>query len=153
MSAALLSPERVAEIAARADAATMGPWHPGHLCNDATPCNCPYVLSDVYCGSVCTIDVSNGIGSIADGDNDSPPLEEAKANQRFIAHARQDIPDLLAHIAALTQEIDVRKRYGHFCCSAHAEAALAEKRATGTGPWERIGFATLTPDLSASTSK
>jgi hypothetical protein len=56
--------------------------------------------------------------------------------------------DLLGHIAALNQEIDVRKRYGHFCCSAHAEAALAEKRATGVGPWETVCFATLSPDLS-----
>lgn len=55
----------------------------------------------------------------------------------------QPTPDeLLLRIAVLEEEIEVRKRYGHFCCATHAEAALAEKRATGIGPWENIRLST-----------
>ena len=54
----------------------------------------------------------------------------------------QSTAALLLRIAALEEEIEVRKRYGHFCCAAHAESALAEKRATGIGPWENICIST-----------
>lgn len=70
---------------------TPGPWSVPHLCDDSIRCNCAYVLSSGYAGSICTIDFDNG-KAISDGGNDSPPLDEAKANGLLIAAA----PDLLA---------------------------------------------------------
>lgn len=76
--------EKLRELAERAD---QGEWHAGHIADDAHPCNCDYVLSDSgYMGSIARISVDNGL-PISEGGNDSPPLEEAKANLRFIAAA------------------------------------------------------------------
>jgi hypothetical protein len=70
----------------------------------------------------------------------------------FGNHMNHTEPELRAEnarlreqVKELTQEVDVRKRYGRWCCAAHAEKALAEKLATGTGPWEVVGIATMTP--------
>lgn len=64
---------------------TPGPWYAtNHFANPDTPCNCAYVLSEGYAGSICQISIDNG-KNIADGGNDSPPLEEAAANGRLIA--------------------------------------------------------------------
>lgn len=40
------------------------------------------------------------------------------------------------HIAPLRQEIDCLRRYGNKDCTGMADAALAEKRATGKAPFE-----------------
>ena len=74
------------ELERLARAATGGEWIAGHFANDEHPCDCRYILSEGYCGSIATIDVDNGL-SIDAGGNDSPPPEEAKANLRFIAAA------------------------------------------------------------------
>ena len=63
---------------------TPGPWHPGHLHRDDMTCNCAYVFSETCMGAVATVGVNNDM-SISEGGNDDPPLEEAKANQLFIA--------------------------------------------------------------------
>lgn len=70
---------------------TPGPWMPGHMVDDDNACDCRSILSEHYMGSIATVDVWNGIEGIGNGDNDSPPLEEAKANAHLIAAA----PDLL----------------------------------------------------------
>src|SRR5688572_20319903 len=85
--------EKLAALRALADAATPGPWVEPHLSRDDTPCNCAYVMAGGYAGSVCTVDKDNGL-KIEDGGNDSPPLEEAKANGRLIAAARTALPEL-----------------------------------------------------------
>jgi len=69
---------------------TPGPWSTGCFVDDSTPCQCKYIFSEGYAGSVAEISVDNG-KRIGDGGNDCPPLEEAKANARLIAAA----PDLL----------------------------------------------------------
>lgn len=66
--------------------ATPGPWHPGCFVADNTPCQCKYVLAESYMGSIATISVNNDL-AVGDGGNDSPPVDEAKANLRFIASA------------------------------------------------------------------
>lgn len=103
MPAERLTDEQLQEIEARANAATPGPWFEPHISDDNCKCNCRSIVNEGYCGSVATVSLDNG-NRVGDGGNDSPPLEEAKANGRFIAHSRQDIPALLAEIKALKQE-------------------------------------------------
>lgn len=91
------------------------PWHPGHLSDDNSSCNCQWVFSPNYMGSVCTVDIHNGIHAMigADGnvldkiDNDCPPLEEAKANQRFIAMAPEYITGLLNEVACFRAQLKI----------------------------------------------
>jgi hypothetical protein len=60
-------------------ASTIGPWHPGHLCKDDSSCNCRYIFGgDDKMGAIASVHVD-------DGENDCPPAEEAKANQRYLA--------------------------------------------------------------------
>jgi hypothetical protein len=76
--------------------ATEGPWHAtNHFADDSTPCNCAYILSDGYAGSICQISFDNG-RNIADGGNDSPPREEAAANGKLIAAAKNALPAIFA---------------------------------------------------------
>lgn len=86
--------ERVAQIQRRLEAATPGPWHAGHLSDDNHICNCPWVFAEGYMGSVCTINHEEKA--------DDPGLSEAKSNQRFIAHAPEDVAWLLAQLQAAT---------------------------------------------------
>jgi hypothetical protein len=79
---------------------TPGPWNPGHLCDDSHQCNCRYIFSETYCGAVATVNVDNEL-SIDEGGNGDPPLSEAKANQRFIAAAREAVPRLIAEMERL----------------------------------------------------
>jgi hypothetical protein len=88
------------KLEALAIAATRGEWHAGHLADDDCECNCDYVLSENYMGSVCTISVGNEL-PISEGGNDSPPLEEAKANMRFIAALN---PDVVLKLIALARK-------------------------------------------------
>ena len=76
-------------IWARADKATPGPWHKEH---DEYGC----------------VDIGN-YGWVATGpfvpqyDVDSP---QGQADAEFIAHAREDVPALLAEVTALRAELD-----------------------------------------------
>lgn len=65
---------------------TPGEWYLPHFADKSTSCNCPFVLSEKYAGSICVIDIDNG-KPISDGGNDSPPLEEAIANAKLITAA------------------------------------------------------------------
>lgn len=65
---------------------TKGPWSVPHMANSDVDCDCKYVLSEGYMGSICTISVDNG-KPITAGGNDSPPLAEARANAHLIAAA------------------------------------------------------------------
>lgn len=68
---------------------TPAPWHEPHFCDDTTTCNCAFILSECYMGSVATIaciDVDNRM-PISEGGNDAPPLAEAQANARLITRA------------------------------------------------------------------
>ncbi len=86
---------------------TPGPWSTPHLACEDVKCNCAYVLSEGYAGSICTVEVGDG-KRVSDGGNDCPPLEEAKANARLIAQA-PDMYDALKQIA----------ESGEFGCYAH----------------------------------
>lgn len=69
---------------------TPGPWSPGHMANNAHPCNCATIFSETCLGGIATVHVGNGM-PISDGGNDCPPLPEAQANACLIAAA----PELL----------------------------------------------------------
>lgn len=85
------------------DGATGGEWVSGCFIDDSTKCNCQSVTCEAYAGAICTIHVDNG-KRIDDGGNDCPPLEEAKANSRFIAASRTAFPALIAKCRELQAE-------------------------------------------------
>lgn len=93
-------------LLAIAEKRTPGMWSEPHLSRGDVKCDCTYVLSGCYAGSICDIQVDNE-KSISDGGNDSPPIEEARANGSFISSCagnaeagwsqlREEIADLIA---------------------------------------------------------
>jgi len=98
----LLSEEELAAIQARADAATKGPWTAYHRCSGCTG------EDDECCG----------IGPEITG----PPNRvnkgqfERGADASFIAHAREDVPALLAEVRYLRRRLkpaeDALTHYG-----------------------------------------
>lgn len=83
-----LTPERLAEIKARTDAATPGPWFVEHLERDGFT----YFSTDIA-----------PLESF-DGEVHAGVLDEDEAE--FIAHAREDVPDLVAEVERLRSERD-----------------------------------------------
>lgn len=81
---------------------TPGPWEEPHFVRDDIECNCASVVEQGFAGGICTIHLDNGIVSIADGGNDAPKLEEARANARLIAAS----PELLEALEAFVEETD-----------------------------------------------
>lgn len=69
---------------------TKSPWSVPHICLENLPCNCTFVLSEQYMGSVCDINYSAEGADWKEGDH--APLEEARANGFLISAA----PDLLS---------------------------------------------------------
>lgn len=85
-----LTDEQLTEMEARCNAATPGPW-------ETRGNDCPEAIQNVYanCYSVATVRLYPG------GDR----LLVRTANAEFIAHARSDIPALLAEVRALKAEL------------------------------------------------
>lgn len=83
----LLSDERLAEIRARAEAATSGPWRKQGTNN-----------------LLCVTD-GDGAYIVARFPNATLHGKNRDANAAFIAHARQDIPALLDHATTLAAEV------------------------------------------------
>lgn len=108
-----LSPARLAEIRARVEKATTGRWvhgvvircmdSPGmELCDDPSS---PFVAHEDSPSNIATCwphDVGFRLTAA-----------EAAFNASFIAHARQDVPDLLDEVAAL------QARLAELCCKTH----------------------------------
>ncbi|MGQ3551758.1 hypothetical protein [Streptomyces rochei] len=108
---ARLSPEREAEIAARAEAATPGPWGT-HRDLDAV-----YTIQARPRTTRDGMENDGDIATLAVGRLDA----EGYANARFAAHAREDVPALLAELAAVRAERD-RYRAAWQSASFRAEA-------------------------------
>lgn len=92
-----MTPERLAEIKARADAATKGPWKVAE--------------QDLECWIAGPTVVQNQEGAFA------------RPNAAFIAHAREDIPDLLAEVERLKSKTEDRvtelaRKYHAMCFGA-----------------------------------
>ena len=85
------------------DKATPGEWSIPHLSDDSIFCNCGYILHEGHAGSIATVSVDDG-KRIADGGNDCPPINEAKANGVFIAITHNLNPG--ASMVAAADEIE-----------------------------------------------
>ncbi|MFE0039379.1 hypothetical protein [Streptomyces sp. NPDC059015] len=79
--------DRLAEIAARAEAASTGPWM-----SDG---------AEIYSAPNGYIDTEQWVAETLNLDNE----KASKANAAFIAHARADVPWLLAEIRRLQNEV------------------------------------------------
>ncbi|MEU5772622.1 hypothetical protein ABZ819_04870 [Streptomyces venezuelae] len=99
-----LSPQREAEIRERAEATTPGPW-----CTDAW---------EIYQGTEYQPGLSQWIGETCRGT--STP-EQDRADAAFVAHAREDVPALLAELAAVRAERDEAKTTLRDACDQVAE--------------------------------
>ncbi|MEU2135332.1 hypothetical protein [Streptomyces sp. NPDC018352] len=88
---ALLTPDRLAEILARADAALPGPW-----CTDAWEI---YQGAEFEAGAEWIGETARGVAGAAD-------LKQDRATATFVAAARTDVPDLVAAVQLLTAERD-----------------------------------------------
>lgn len=102
-----MTPERLAEIKARAEAATKGPWHFIH--DDDSMCmNCFGVATDPHAEITVQEDLGSFVAAclLQTEARIAPADGKWEENTLFIAHARQDIPDLLAELARVTAERD-----------------------------------------------
>lgn len=97
-----LSDERLAEIRERADKATKGPWE----FSDGKSKRCDAFNRNYLRGgdSAIVIDAVDISYDYTDSENF---LVIEPEDQAFIAHARQDIPDLLAEIERLKLVIEL----------------------------------------------
>jgi hypothetical protein len=100
-----LSAAELAAIAARAERATAGPWA---LSEKDSPDDPAWVDGQGFCDLVQVFDGTNGAVGTTWKWNENTP--QHLTNARFIAAARTDIPALLGHVAALTDERDDYKR-------------------------------------------
>ncbi len=89
------------ELEALCEKATMGPWSKPCFIDGTKTCQCRWICAPNCAGSVAEISIDNK-KRIGEGGNDSPPLEEAKANALFIIACRSALPDLLAEIRRLS---------------------------------------------------
>jgi hypothetical protein len=80
-----MTPERLEQIKARVEKATEGPWakHPALAQVDAFNTGVPVPVFQAL------------------WPTDLRSEEETEANEEFIAHARQDVPDLVAEVERL----------------------------------------------------
>lgn len=105
-----MTSEELEQIQARCDAATPGPWTD--------------MRDDHHFGQVLAIDYPTRIDHICD----TPPCDDREADMRFIAHAREDVPKLLAALREARTEAD---NWRNACKSDSAKmfAAMAERDA------------------------
>lgn len=120
-----LTPQQLTEIQARADAATNGPWRvgtPNFSCQEPHgyphpgPPECKYAMI----GWHDTCDIFQDRDDYASGDTDAGLIagmwdyEEGGIRKQpdadFIAHARHDIPALLAEVRRLTEALTLIDR-------------------------------------------
>ncbi|MEU5900659.1 hypothetical protein [Streptomyces venezuelae] len=111
---ARLSPQREAEIAARVEAATKGPWgfYDGDTYADvAADLQMTSRASYSYRQKIAQLEDENYWDDPAHEDHDEQRApEQMGANAEFIAHAREDVPALLAELAAVRAERDEARR-------------------------------------------
>ena len=97
-----LTPEYEAEITARANAATPGPWGARRGLNAA------YTIQANPRTTRNGMETDGDIVTLTTGRTDA----ENYANARFIAHARDDVPALLAELVAVRTELAATQQDG-----------------------------------------
>ena len=93
--------DRLAEIVARANAATEGPWEA--CCYDSG-----HSRFEMAC-SVITADVGDTIvqlDALLRLDNERHAKDDGRADAEFIARARQDVPALVSALRAVLELVD-----------------------------------------------
>lgn len=110
-----LTEERLAEIKARADAATPGPWSPIIGMTAGDPREHPVI---------CKVAVEFQVWSRPDATR---PMDAQHKNTRFIANARTDVPALIAEIEQLRAEVDTLRN----ALKTYERVQLAGKRDQG----------------------
>jgi hypothetical protein len=107
----MLTPERLAAIAAREAAATRGPWIVEH-CDDGKV-NRIAAFPEGFL---------NSVPHIVETDSGYYPPREPDA--QFIAGARDDVPDLLAHAAELSSAVaELERSYAELWAKRDQEVA------------------------------
>ena len=107
----MLTDERLAEIEARAEAATPGPWYtvdPLWLPREPTG---TYVIAghhDPHVGMPILDHIETEDG---DADAPGPNYDQSWLDLEFAAHARADIPALLAEVRRLRPVVDAARAY------------------------------------------
>jgi hypothetical protein len=115
----LLTPEQLAAIRERAEKATVGPWHTDDAQDD-------WVVV-APSGMVCDI-AWEGCVDMAHPERGA--VQNVAANATFIAAARADVPALLAHVAALSEELtEARRGFSTATLVRHIRAVEAERDA------------------------
>lgn len=107
-----MTPEQLDEIRQRADAATPGPWSAYREARDfgfSYDCliKTPY-LDPRDCGDGITLRYGGIVNCIRDEENEKKNAR-CLLDAAFIAHARADIPALLAHIAEQDAQLDAAR--------------------------------------------
>jgi len=101
-----MTPERLAEIKARADAATEGPWWTDARWSEEE-CGTSIIAARTDCGE---LPGNPSRGQVAFATQMLPAnARRCERDAVFIAHARTDIPDLLATITGLQAEVERHK--------------------------------------------
>jgi len=88
---------------------TKAPWSVPHLCLENVECNCKYVLSEEYMGSVCIIQYKAEGADWKEGDH--APLEEAKANGFLIASAPDLLKSSIEYLEAIESGLEISNHY------------------------------------------
>lgn len=88
-----MTPERLAEIKSRAEAATPGPWEAELQEVEVDHDGTEYPYTGAWVPRACPWEDGDGYVHMDD------------ANAEFIANARQDIPDLLAEVERLREHV------------------------------------------------
>lgn len=91
----MIDDDRLSYIESLLSRSSQGLWNSGHLADNNHVCDCAYIFSEEYAGGIGTVYVNNG-QSVANGGNDAPPIEEAKANLALIVELRNAAKDFIA---------------------------------------------------------
>ena len=136
--------EREQEIRERAGAATPGPW--GTRDDGTGRHHIAADLKDTGCGFTCRRQVALTVDEPIDNDpahrewDADEDDEQIAADAEFIAHARQDVPTLLAEVDRLRGELATRPARAESWRAAAdlIDAELPEKVEKLTGNWAEI---------------
>lgn len=107
-----MSADRIAEIAARVEAATPGPW----VAHSSDGCGLSHYAQDCPEGLCSLYPVARALHNDVDVDIYAPEGDYRKRDHRvsdnadFIAHAREDVPWLLAALAGATETLAQAER-------------------------------------------
>lgn len=145
--------DRIAEIRARAEAATPGEWRweaAVYQPREGAPSDVIYSPELVTGGRwiVTTTDITE-IPQPPFGPHDVtepiqlPALMTTQADAEFIAHSRADIPYLLAHIDRLTDDLEAARER-----EARAKESAWFMRCGLAGPWVALGDRYYTVDAA-----